>query len=91
MKADVAIPLRLVLLWVSIWEPLVPACRRATWRDQGELISGLLAMASHGERPPPLTPPFFLSSGHSMPAAPLLSEPEGPVRCCSTISSSRGE
>lgn len=34
MKADVAIPLRLVLLWVSIWEPLVPAWRRATWRDQ---------------------------------------------------------
>ena len=34
MRAEVAVPLRLVLIWVSIWEPLVPAARRATWRDQ---------------------------------------------------------
>ena len=26
--------LRLTLLWISVWEPLVPACRRTTWRDQ---------------------------------------------------------
>ncbi len=27
-------PLRLALIWVSLWEPLAPASRRATWRDQ---------------------------------------------------------
>ncbi len=27
-------PLTLVLLWVAVWEPLVPASRRGTWRDQ---------------------------------------------------------
>ena len=26
--------LRLTLIWISLWEPLVPACRRTTWRDQ---------------------------------------------------------
>ena len=26
--------LALALLWVAVWEPLAPASRRATWRDQ---------------------------------------------------------
>jgi predicted permease len=26
--------LTLTLAWISCWEPLVPACRRGTWRDQ---------------------------------------------------------
>jgi hypothetical protein len=27
-------PLRLALAWIAVWEPLAPACRRGTWRDQ---------------------------------------------------------
>lgn len=34
MRSRIPVPIAVALLWVSLWEPLAPACRRATWRDQ---------------------------------------------------------
>jgi predicted permease len=34
MGSRVPLPLALVLAWVAVWEPLAPASRRTTWRDQ---------------------------------------------------------
>ena len=34
LRSRTPLPLALALLWVATWEPLAPASRRVTWRDQ---------------------------------------------------------